>query len=47
MGKSTVVAVFVLGASCLQLSRPDKFRYVISYIKYVICCPEHSVLTVC
>ena len=45
MGKSTAVAIFVLGLCCLQLGRPSKFRHSLGHIQYVVCCPEHNVLT--
>ena len=46
-GKSTAVAPFVLVVCCLQPGRPSTFRYSFDYIKYVVCSPEHDVLTVC
>ena len=46
-GKSTAVAVFVLGVCCLQLDRPSRFRRSLGLMKYVVCCPEHNVLTLC
>ena len=47
VGKSTAAAPSVLGVCCLQLSRPSIFRYSLDYIKYVVCCPERNVLTMC
>ena len=44
-GKSAAVTLFVLGACCLQLDRPSGFRRFLGLIEFVLCCPEHTLLT--